>query len=204
MRAYVETNFVLELALQQEQHDACEAILQLAEAQGIALLLPACSAAEASTTLRRRKGERQTFLNQLAPHLREVERMRGHASEVAKARASMQALLLDTSQDAIERHDSLIRRLQRSIQFLPLSGADITAAQALMASYDLQVPDALVLAAVLADPELGRASSCFLNKNTKDFDDPRIKALLKSKNCTLLGNFESGLQYIQARRSQPG
>ncbi len=43
MRVYVETNFVLELALQQEQHAACEAILQLAEARQIALVLPAYS-----------------------------------------------------------------------------------------------------------------------------------------------------------------
>jgi predicted nucleic acid-binding protein len=204
MRVYVETNFVLELALQQEQHEACEAILQLAEAQDIALILPACSAAEASTTLGRRKGERQNLLNEIARHLREIARMRGHAHEVEKARASMQALLLDTSQDAIDRLDGIIRRLQDSVQILPLSGADITTALALRTKHGLSYPDALVLASVLDDPELGRTTSCFLNRNTKDFDDPRIEALLAKQHCKLLGSFESGLQYIQAQRGQLG
>lgn len=46
MRVYVESNFVLEQALQQEQCEACESILQLASAGRISLCVPAFSLAE--------------------------------------------------------------------------------------------------------------------------------------------------------------
>lgn len=43
MIVYVESNFVLELALRQEEHGACERILEHAEANHIELVIPAYS-----------------------------------------------------------------------------------------------------------------------------------------------------------------
>lgn len=40
MRVYVESNFVLEIALEQEQHRACEDLVRLAEDAAIELVLP--------------------------------------------------------------------------------------------------------------------------------------------------------------------
>jgi hypothetical protein len=53
VNVYVESNFVLELALLQEQHAACEAIVQLCEAGDLRLVLPAYSFMEPFETLRR-------------------------------------------------------------------------------------------------------------------------------------------------------
>jgi hypothetical protein len=41
MNIYVETNFVLELAFVQEQHESCEQIIGLCEAGRTTLVLPA-------------------------------------------------------------------------------------------------------------------------------------------------------------------
>ena len=46
MTVYVESNFVLEQALQQEQCDACDEILNLADSDTILLVVPAFSLAE--------------------------------------------------------------------------------------------------------------------------------------------------------------
>ena len=54
MRVYVETNFVLELVLEQEDGPACESILRSAEIASITLALPAFSLAEAASSLARR------------------------------------------------------------------------------------------------------------------------------------------------------
>ena len=54
MNVYVESNFVLELALLQEQHASCEALLRLCEEGGIQLVIPAYSLAEPYETLTRR------------------------------------------------------------------------------------------------------------------------------------------------------
>ncbi len=46
MKVYVESNFVLELTLAQEQHGSCEARLELCVAGYHSLLLPAFCVAE--------------------------------------------------------------------------------------------------------------------------------------------------------------
>ncbi len=46
MTVYVESNFVLEQALQQEQSDSCDAIVNLAVSGDISLVIPAFSLAE--------------------------------------------------------------------------------------------------------------------------------------------------------------
>ena len=43
MNVYVESNFVLELALAQEQFESCEGILSLCEAGNVRLVVPAYS-----------------------------------------------------------------------------------------------------------------------------------------------------------------
>jgi hypothetical protein len=40
-------------------------------------------------------------------------------------------------------------------------------------------------------------ASCFLNRNSKDFDDPDIIEMLESKNCKLLFNFDKGRDYVR-------
>jgi hypothetical protein len=52
VNVYVESNFVLELALLQEQHASCEDILRLCEAGKAQLIIPAYSLAEPHETLR--------------------------------------------------------------------------------------------------------------------------------------------------------
>ena len=38
--------------------------------------------------------------------------------------------------------------------------------------------------------------SCFVNRNSKDFDDPDIIEKLESKNCKMLFSFERGSEYV--------
>jgi hypothetical protein len=60
--------------------------------------------------------------------------------------------------------------------------------------------DAIVLASVLAHMDLRRPpESCFLNRNTKDFDDPDIRERLEARGCRFFGKFEDGLRYVVAR-----
>lgn len=61
MDVYVETNFVLELALLQEQQQSCQKLLDLAEARRINLILPAFSLTEPYETLIRREKNRRNL-----------------------------------------------------------------------------------------------------------------------------------------------
>jgi hypothetical protein len=65
---------------------------------------------------------------------------------------------------------------------------------------ELSLQDALVLASIQLHLDRGRPSeSCFLNRNVKDFDDPRVREMLDKYGCKLLGSFDRGLAYIQSR-----
>jgi len=66
MIVYVETNFVLELALLQEQHESCEAIVQLCQAGAIRLVLPAYSLIEPYETIVRYLKNRTRVASDLA------------------------------------------------------------------------------------------------------------------------------------------
>ena len=54
MKVYIESNFVLELALLQEQNESCENILSLGKSGNIHLIIPAFCVAEPIETLVRR------------------------------------------------------------------------------------------------------------------------------------------------------
>ena len=57
-----------------------------------------------------------------------------------------------------------------------------------------------MLASVLAHLELHSPSeSCFLNRNSKDFDDPDVRERLEALGCKFLARFEDGLRYILSR-----
>ena len=68
MRVYVETNFVLELVLGQEQAQACHEILALAESGLIDLVVPAFSILEPYQRLMRRKRDRDELQSGASVH----------------------------------------------------------------------------------------------------------------------------------------
>jgi hypothetical protein len=56
------------------------------------------------------------------------------------------------------------------------------------------------LASVLTHLEIHRPpESCFLNRNSKDFDDPDIRERIEKHECRFFAKFEDGLRYILSR-----
>ena len=74
MNVYVESNFVLELALLQEQSRSCEEILRLAEGGRIQLVAPAYSLIEPYKTLIRREKGRQRIGLELYKQIKQIAR----------------------------------------------------------------------------------------------------------------------------------
>ena len=196
MIVYVETNFLLELALQQEQHASCEALVQLAESKAITLSMPAFSVLEATQNLRRMSVERGKFQEDVNKQGRDVNRTHGFGKEAAFA-AVADALVRHVQQAELSLAQ-LKARLFQVVRFLPLDGAVAAELSRYIEDYELEPPDATVLASVMNDPQLGQERSCFLNRNTEDFDQPSIVDLLRQRNCKLIGHFDHGLRYVQS------
>jgi hypothetical protein len=73
------------------------------------------------------------------------------------------------------------------------------------ARYDMSAQDSIVLASVLSHlGDTKPAESCFLNRNTKDFDRLAILEMLGEYDCKFFGRFDEGLHYIEARLANNG
>lgn len=198
MRVYAETNFILELVLEQEDHSACEGILALAEQTKIALALPAFSLAEASATLARKHAARSRSLSdgEAGRELLQLRRSATFSDRTKIVQDSIQTLFLQSLQQERDNLRDLNTRLLRVATILPLSAGVIEQVEKSPFS-DLTVPDAIVLFSILADPLLGRDQACFLSRDLAAFDDPDIRRDLQGRQCKFFRSFGDGGRYIQ-------
>jgi predicted nucleic acid-binding protein len=79
---YVETNFVLELVFEQEQHRSCEQILALCESAQSRLIIPAYCLAEPHEKLTRQAGSRRELQRNLETELRQLARTASYTTRI--------------------------------------------------------------------------------------------------------------------------
>ncbi len=82
MDVYVESNFVLEVTLLQEQHESCEKIIELCEASKVNLILPAYSLVEPYETIVRYAKKRTKISNDLATEVKQLSRSKPYQEEI--------------------------------------------------------------------------------------------------------------------------
>lgn len=98
MNVYVESNFVLEQALEQEQCESCEELIRIATAGDIHLVIPAFSLAEPHIALMRKQNKRRALSSELQKHLSELGRSRSYR-EVSGNFNELVGLLRPTEQE---------------------------------------------------------------------------------------------------------
>jgi hypothetical protein len=77
---YVETNFVLELAFLQEEHEQCRSLLSIArEREGAELALPVFCVGEAYEAFVRKRRERLELADRLRGELTQIVRSKPYA-----------------------------------------------------------------------------------------------------------------------------
>lgn len=195
MRVYVESNFVLEIVLEQEQHRACEEILRMTESRAIELALPAFALVEPYESMVRDERGGRLLAESLRQTAAQLQRTASISADVPRLHDAGD-LLVRAAQEAWTRFGNLRTRLLDVAHLLALDAATIRGASQLLAELGLGLPDAVMLASVLADAQTQPSPSVFLNRNTKDFDND-VKARLLQVNCHLLWSFNGGLQRIK-------
>lgn len=201
MTAYVETNFVLELALQQEECDTCAEIVSLATQGRIDLAVPAFSLAEPHLAILLKEKARSTLRRDLDSHLRDLARSKQHRA-VPTDFAALGAVLAASAQSERDGVRATVSDLARTADVIALDASILNSALEVQVEFGMSGQDAIVLASVLYHLNAHQPSqSCFLNRNTKDFDDPDIREKLASYGCKFFGNFEQGLRYVVAQTS---
>lgn len=197
MIVYVETNFVLEQAFLQEEHDSCARLLEEAEARNIELVLPAYSLGEPYEKLGRRRRERRQLSDQLRKELHELRRSAPYANE-AEQYSDLVRLLIDSNEQEYQRLNVVLGRTLDIATIIP-TDADVLR-DALAAQHDLGLSpqDSIVYAAVRKHLVLQNGARCFINKNTRDFMEPRVAAEFEAHHCKLIPAFSDGIRYIEA------
>lgn len=199
MTAYVESNFVLELALQQEESETCGAIVELASQGRIVLAVPAFSLAEPHVAIASKEKARNQLRRDLDSQVRDLARSRQHHT-VPTDFAAFAAVLADSAQFERDGVRNAVSILLERAELIALDAVILKSALDIQAEFAISGQDSIVLASVLAHLSTHRPrQSCFLNRNTKDFDDPYIRKKLDDLGCKFFGKFGQALSYIHAQ-----
>jgi predicted nucleic acid-binding protein len=197
MIVYAESNFVLELALLQEQHAACEGLLELCAEGRIRLLLPAFAMIEPFGALFRRKAEHRSAKLPVDAALRELGRTVALATPVNEAQEVLQHLLVTNSEDELQRWKEARSRIATVAELIPFDERVLPVAVAVEDQFKLDPPDALIYASVWSHLKQTRPPrSCFLNRNARDFTRPGLVTDLEALGCKFLPAFDQGLSFV--------
>jgi predicted nucleic acid-binding protein len=199
MIVYVESNFVLEVALEQEQASSAEAILRSAESGKIELAFPNFALSEPFTTVTHRHKERLHMRRALEQMLEELRRSEPHKQIVSDLQPAL-VMFAATREKDISLLLSTIERILRVGKPLETDVNSFQQALEYRKRFDLSPQDSIIYAAVVSHLQRSthEEDKCFLSRDRNAFgDNPQIKSELASYNCRYIGSFREGLRFIQ-------
>lgn len=196
MIVYVESNFVLEIVLGQEQAASAEALLALAESGAITLVLPSFALAEPFATITQRERARRRLVNDISATLKDLERSILYQSEATLVANAVAGLASIAGREYARLH-SLTQRVLAVARRSELDGTRFSLALAYQSRYGLTPQDSIIYALVASDLQSvpPTETKCFITRNSRDFDDPDIVSELSGFNCRLFFDFDVGLNY---------
>ena len=200
MNVYIESNFVLELALLQEQSRSCEELLSLCRQRDISLAIPAYSLAEPYETLVRRRKQRQQIKRELDAELNQISRTATYADRLHRF-GELTALLVGSADEDAKRLEEVLTAIVDVADVVPLEAQVLTESIRYQQIHDFSPQDAIVHVSIILNLRQSNpgSASCFLNRNSKDFDDQNIADELQRHQCKLLPKFDSGLNFVRSK-----
>jgi predicted nucleic acid-binding protein len=198
VNVYVESNFVLEHALEQEQCESCRRLIDLAADGSIRLVIPAFSLAEPHITLMHKANKRSRLSAELQQELSELGRSKPYREASASVSEITELLIrsVESERAGLER---AMDGILKAAEVIPLGPDVFHAAGGIQTALDMSAQDSIVLASIIRHlAETKPAESCFLNRNTRDFDLPNVREILDGFGCRFFGQFDHALRYVEA------
>lgn len=197
MNIYVETNFVLEVALLQEENQYCKDILEICKEAGAKLIIPAFSLGEPYDTLVRRWKQRNQLSDSVSREISQLSRTSTYKDKTELGK-QMTGFFVKSIEEEELRLNNTFKEILDVAEIIPLDREVIVSAYDYRKSKSLDPQDSIVYASVIKHLSSStETTNCFINKNSSDFDDPDIIEELKKYNCEVLFNFGKGYQYIK-------
>jgi hypothetical protein len=135
MIVYVESNFILELAYLQEEHEICERILLLAEQQSVSLFLPGFCIGEPNGAWVGRYRRRARIHDDLTRELKELARSQPYTTSRDQFQEITRVLAISGGEEK-QRLDATVLRVLDTSNVIPLDHAVLEAAIELGESLD--------------------------------------------------------------------
>jgi predicted nucleic acid-binding protein len=198
MIVFVESNFVLELALRQSEVQAAQSLLELAESGKIDVRIPAVSLIEPRYKLAQTASDHRRLRDAIDKQLKQMVRSAGFVDLEAKSSDLMGALATKADLD-IREFEAVTRRVLDCAKILPLTHEVLWAGMRRQL-LDLEPMDALVFASVeasLQDAAVGE--SVFANRDAKGFLSKTVVDDLEKRRCRVIPNFSRSLEYVRKR-----
>lgn len=197
MIVYVESNFVLEIALGQEQAESAEELLRQCESGPNDLRFSTFALAEPFATITQRGRARRQLTNSLEEQVRQLARSQPHQAEVQKLQPAPDLLKSIEAREINRLQDTVVKLLQTGTS-LPLDLQTVRRAFSYQERFDLSPQDSLIYASVIEDLEShgGSDRKLFANRNWRDFGNPRIVDELGLYHCALATDFNAALAYL--------
>jgi len=203
MIVVVETNFIFELVLQQEEVAACEELISLCSVRPARMVVPAFAIAEAGMVLERRRGERRSFLQtDLARHAHEI----GRSKTLGRFESALREVnneLLSAESDEASRWLGFRVDLDR-MEVIPTDAGVLEETIAIQRGREIErFPDAIIFASLkkylhgirnagVTDP------ACFVSRDDDAFLKPEILKELRELHCTFVNSFANAASRVRA------
>lgn len=199
---FVESNFVLELVLQQPQYPACQQLLALARAEQVELRLPVFSLMEPVFKLKGDRKERKDLNRRLTTELGQYAREAVGENDVSVIMSALNTLLITRSEEHQSRLGTVVSDLlEAGTQLLPLDAPVWQELPAVLQETDLELGDALVYASIRHNLRVAprRELAVFVTRDN-DFKERTIRDQLRQAGCELMFDFGDASARLRASR----
>lgn len=201
-RIYVESNFVLELLLEQDDATSCRELLGLASAGTVELVLSGLALMEAHFKVA--SGEMRERVTKFLADERKALSRSSETADLREAMLAVQTGLPSLKAVHQQRFDTEVENLQKLTRLIYPGSKAISAACEPSFRHDLSWKDAVHLETAIEDlelrPPMGEAT--FVSTD-KAFADPDVKARLRGHKCIVVSSFRGAVAALK-RLDVPG
>jgi predicted nucleic acid-binding protein len=202
MIVYVETNFLLEIILGQEELEHAKRIIQLAQESKINLRFPSFSLMEPLWTIKSRGNERKSIHTSLTKELNQLGRS-VYNTEIVPLIQSLTEKIITVEREDMGKLEETFLTMLRYATPIHISREIYERSLEYQSEYALSPQDSIVYSSIIVDLEMQNKDTAkvFVSKNSHDFDQDDLKEELQTHNCKYLAVFEHTLGYIHSKLS---
>ena len=168
MITYIESNFIVEMALEQEQMTPVRAILDLVENKQIKLIFPNFVFSEPFERILRERRERNVLYNSLVKTLNDLQRSEPH-KDIIHDMKPVTRILREASARQIVLLHSTFERLLHIGECVNISADHFKNVSAYQQDLNLSPQDSIIYATIMEDlptrPKVEK--KCFLSRDRK-------------------------------------